>query len=117
MLQEDFVSRSIEVLGHLTAGEISTETEQPIVVEVGRQNLEFEKLDLDEEMLGKIASATGGRYVHVTTADYVVDELDRSHRKKRVQMERSLAPPVLLWVLFVVMLTTEWVLRRRFQLR
>ena len=98
-------------------GELTTETDQPLVVEVGRQSLEFEKLDLDEKMLGRIAAATGGRYVHVTTADYVVDELDRSHRKKRVQMERSLAWPVPLWILFVAVLTTEWVLRRRFQLR
>jgi len=98
-------------------GELTTETDQPIVVEVGRQNLEFEKLDLDEEMLGRIASATGGRYVHLTTADYVVDELDRSQRKKRVQMERSLAWPVPLWALFVAVLTTEWILRRRYQLR
>ena len=97
--------------------ELTTETDQPLVVEVGRPNLEFEKLDLDEQMLGRIASATGGRYVHVTTADYVVDELDRSHRKKRVQMERSLAWPFPLWTLFVAVLTMEWVLRRRFQLR
>ncbi len=106
-----------EIMLEARLGELTTETEQPLVVEVGRKSLEFEKLDLDEQMLGRISSATGGRYVHVTTADYLVDELDRSQRKKRIQMERSLAWPLPLWTLFVIVLTTEWVLRRRFQLR
>ena len=47
-------------------------------VEVGRPNLEFEKLDLDEKMLGRIAADTGGRYVHITTADHLIDQLDRT---------------------------------------
>ena len=39
------------------------------MVDVGRPNLEFEKLDLDEKMLGRIAADTDGRYMHISTAD------------------------------------------------
>lgn len=93
---------------------------EKMLVEVGRPQMEFERLDPDEEMLGAIASKSGGRYFHVTTADYLLDQLDRSLRKRRRQI---IFPhynwPLLLptWMLFVGILTTEWVLRKRFQLR
>ena len=93
---------------------------EKIMVEVGRPNMEFEQLDLDEDMLGEIASITGGRYFHITTADYLIEQLDRSLRKRR---ESFTFPhyrwPMLVptWLLFTAVLTTEWILRRRFQLR
>ena len=97
-------------------GEMTVEAEK-LTIEVGRPYLEFEKLDLDEELLARIASETGGRYMHISTADGLIDQLDRTERKKRVQFERQLAPSLPLWILFVGLVTTEWVLRRRFQLR
>ncbi|GAB6165819.1 glutamine amidotransferase [Thermostilla marina] len=104
----------IEVTALLGDQELKAEK---IVVEVGRPYLEFEKLDLAEEMLAQIAGESGGRYVHISTADHLIDQLDRSVRKKKVYVERPLFWPPLFWALFVVVLTTEWVLRRRFQLR
>jgi uncharacterized membrane protein len=86
-------------------------------VDVGRPNLEFEKLDLDERMLTRIASDSGGRYVHISTADHLVDQLDKTQRKRRLYQERRLYWPPGLWVIFVSVLTVEWVLRKRFQLR
>jgi uncharacterized membrane protein len=86
-------------------------------IEVGRPNLEFEKLDLDEKMLSRIAADTGGQYVHISTADHLIDQLDRSQHRKTVYIEHRLYWPLGYWVLFVAVLTTEWVLRRRYQLR
>jgi uncharacterized membrane protein len=94
-----------------------TLTSDEMAVEVGRPNLEFEKLDLDEKTLGRIAANTGGRCVHISTADHLIDQLDRTQRKRRVYLERPLFWPPLFWTLFVGLLTTEWILRRRFQLR
>ncbi len=85
--------------------------------EMGRPNLEFEKLDMNENLLVKIAAATGGRYKHISTADDLIEQLDRSQQKRREYFARPLFDPPLFWVLFVCLLTTEWVLRRRFQLR
>ena len=72
-------------------------TAEKQVVDVGRPNLEFEKLDVDEKTLAKIAAATGGRYVHISTANHLMDQLDRSQRKKTQHFEKPLfsAPAVL----------------------
>jgi len=90
---------------------------EKIVVEVGRPYLEFEKLDLDEKTLTQIASDTGGRYAHISAADHLIDQLNQAERKKRIYIEQPLFWPPLFWAMFVAVLTTEWVLRRRFQLR
>lgn len=92
-------------------------TAEKVYVEVGRPYLEFEKLDLDEKTLARIAADTGGRYAHISSADYLVDQLDQTQRTKRIYVEQPLFWPPLFWALFVCILTVEWVLRRRFQLR
>ena len=88
-----------------------------IAFEVGRPDLEFEKLDLDEKMLARIAADSKGRYFHITTADLLLSQLDRSQRKRSEYVERPLYSPPLFWTLFVGVLTVEWVLRRKYQLR
>ncbi len=95
----------------------TTLNSQPLPVEIGRPNLEFERLDLDEKLLGQIAAETGGRYLPISAADYLIDQLDRTQRKKTLLVERRLYWPPGFWVLFVAVLTTEWLLRRRYQLR
>ena len=107
---------SYEIVLEARLGELAL-TADPIAVEVGRPNLEFEKLDLDEKMLGQIAATSGGRCVHISTAAHLIDQLDRTARKKRVYLEKPLFWPPLFWALFAGLVTTEWVLRRRFQLR
>jgi len=89
----------------------------PLAVEVGRPNLEYEKLDLDEKLLAEIASSTGGRYFHISAAGNLLEQLNRAARKKRVYTEQPLYSPFWLWTAFVGVLTAEWILRRRFQLR
>ena len=107
---------SFQVETSARIGEL-TVTAQKNTFEVGRPNLEFEKLDLDEKMLTSIASETGGRYYHITTAGHLIDQLDGTGRKKRIIMEQRLYWPPGFWLVFVAVLTTEWVLRRKWQLR
>jgi len=99
-----------------TIGQITVSSEK-LVVEAGRTNLEFERLDLNEKLLARIASESRGRYVHISVADNLIDQLDRSQRKRRLVVERQLYWPPVLWTMFVAILTTEWILRKRFQLR
>lgn len=105
-----------EIVVSARMGEQSLECEK-IVVEVGRPNLEFEKLDLDEKMLGRIAADAKGRYVHISTAGQLIDQLDKTIRKKRLYFEKPLFHPQVFWVIFVGAMTLEWVFRKRFQLR
>ena len=86
-------------------------------IEVGRPDLEFEKLDLNEKLLGQIAADANGRYMHITAADHLIDQLDRTQRKKQIALERPLYNPPVFWMLLVTLLTTEWALRKKFQLR
>jgi hypothetical protein len=105
-----------ELIVEARLGELTVASEK-ILAEVGRANLEFEKLDLDERTLSAIATAAHGQYVHLSTADHLIDRLDRSQRKKTVFVEHRFYWPPGFWALLVGVLTTEWILRRRYQLR
>jgi uncharacterized membrane protein len=105
-----------EVIVEARVGETVVNAE-PMTVQVGRPNLEFEKLDLDEKTLANIASETGGRYVSLASADYLIDQLDHAQRKKNVRIEQRLYWPPGFWAMFVIVLTAEWTLRRKYQLR
>ncbi len=95
----------------------STLTSEKFSFEVGRPGLEFEKLDLDEKTLARIAADSKGRYFHITTADLLLSQLDRSERKCSQYVERPLYSAPLFWTFFVGVVTVEWVLRRKYQLR
>jgi uncharacterized membrane protein len=88
-----------------------------LTAEVGRPNLEFDRLDLDEKMLTNIAAAAGGRYAHVSTADRLIEQLDRREVRRRVDLEQPLVWPPGYWAACVAALAGEWALRRRYQLR
>lgn len=90
---------------------------EKITAEVGRPNLEFDRIDLDDVTLTKLAAAAGGRYQHLSTADRLVDDLDRRQRKSRVALEQPLSFPAPYWSLFVGVLAAEWLLRKRYRLR
>lgn len=113
---EPRVAGSYEIVVEARVGETSLKADK-IPLEVGRPNLEFEKLDLDEKTLERIAADTGGRYVPLATADHLIDQLDRKQQKKTERIEHPLYWPPGFWGLFVVVLTTEWILRRKYQLR
>ena len=105
-----------EIVVESRVGQLTISTDK-MAVEVGRPRLEFEKLDLDEKMLGQIASKSTGYYVHITTAGELVERFDRTKQKRRDYNEIRLWWPLPFWVLFVGVLTAEWILRKRYQLR
>jgi uncharacterized membrane protein len=92
-------------------------TAEPIEVEVGRANLEFDRLDLDADLLTRIAGAAHGQYRHIAAADSLLDRLDRTERMRHLSLETPLYRPGPFWFLLVGLLAAEWFLRRRSQLR
>ncbi len=90
---------------------------EKMIIDVGRPNMEFDRLDLNEDLMSKIANASGGRYAHITTADFLIDQLNRDLMKRKIIEQVPLAPPLAFWAVFVVLLTLEWALRRRYHLR
>jgi len=83
---------------------------------------EFDRLDLDEHGLKRLASATKGIYVHVSK----IEDLFRGLEARL--LERSGYREVdfyegqhrmflgVLWALLIVLITCEWLLRKRWQL-
>jgi uncharacterized membrane protein len=92
-------------------------TADKLAAEVGRPNLEFEKLDLDDKLLARLAAYTKGRYLHISSADLLLDQLDRSTRSRSEFTEGKLYNPPLFWAMFVGVLSLEWILRKKYQLR
>lgn len=90
---------------------------EKMILEIGRPNMEFDRLDLNESLMMQIANATGGRYSHITAADHLVEQLNRAVLKRKIIETIHLAPPLFLWILFVTFLSVEWLARKRFHLR
>lgn len=105
-----------EIIVEARVGEASLSAEK-MVVDVGRPNLEYDRLDLDDRLLMQIAEVAGGRYQHISTADRLIDELQRKEEKRRVYLEQPLYFPAAYWVVFAVALVSEWALRKRYRLR
>ena len=110
---EESGTYSIDV--EATIGEYPLAAER-INVQVGHPDMEFERLGLEERTLERIAARSGGRYLHITTADSLIEQLDAKRKKQRVTTQRPLYWPPGFWLLFALVLSGEWVLRRRFQL-
>jgi hypothetical protein len=105
---------TIKVMAPLTTGFLKAD---PLAIEVGRPNLEFDRLGLDDKTLAAIARASKGQYAHVSTADRLIDQLRRRQQSRLIQYEVRLYWPPLLWLAFVGVLTTEWIMRRKYMLR
>jgi uncharacterized membrane protein len=113
---EPKVSGTYEIVVEAKLGNAQLKAEK-VVTDVGRANLEFDRLDLDEKMLTRISESSGGRYRHISTADHLLDELDRKAQRRRVALEQPMSWPAPFWVAFVGLLAAEWVIRKRCQLR
>lgn len=91
----------------------------PVVVEAASK--EMEQLARNDALLRDLAVVTGGRYADLTALPDVIDDLiDRQRRlagpPPRPDIHRLYHFPVL-FIAFVVLLTAEWLLRRRWQLQ
>ena len=75
---------------------------------------EFSRLVVDEQSLRKAADLSGGKYYTLETVSELTGDLPRPHQTTSEQFPaRSLWNTHMAMALFVVVLTTEWLLRRR----
>ena len=77
---------------------------------------EFDKLDIDEDMLKKIADNTGGRYFSIINVEQVADVLEQRLNEKSLHIEFPLWNGPLFFLLFIGLITGEWLLRKARQL-
>lgn len=80
-------------------------------------NVEFDDPRMNEDLLKQIAQRSGGRYVPLDKMDTIVADIPDRRETTVVQ-----GRPIALWdtnrtlALFVLLLTAEWALRKRFRL-
>jgi hypothetical protein len=95
--------------------------EVKLTFRVGKPNLEFEQLDLDERLLKRIADDTRGRYYDLAVIDELVSSLVAERRKKSTSRELRFYPDTggkgwILVLLFMGAVSAEWLIRKRLQL-
>ncbi len=106
-------ARAVEVDGERIA-------EDEIAVTVAERSPESQAVALDAELLRSLAEASGGRYVRLEALPELIDRLAETaggagvgEPTRRVRLYHF---PALLGAL-IVLLTAEWILRRRWQLQ
>jgi hypothetical protein len=77
-------------------------------------SIEMDNVDLDEDRLGAIAAASGGRYYHSPpTAEAVARDIRGTLAGLRRREETRLVNAPLFFLLFVLLTGGEWALRKR----
>ncbi|MFH0965016.1 MAG: glutamine amidotransferase [Planctomycetota bacterium] len=90
--------------------------EATVTFQVGKPNLEYEELNLNDEELRKVASETGGRYYYLSNANELLLDLASKEQANRISGYLKLYHLPALFFVFVGLLTAEWILRRKWQL-
>ncbi|MCK4627234.1 MAG: hypothetical protein KAV00_18115, partial [Phycisphaerae bacterium] len=100
-------------------GEIIGTDQLPLIV--AAHSKETDRLARNDVTLRAIAKIRDGRYVELTKLPEVVDELIRQRAASMPpappEKQYSLYNFTLLFLAFVALLTTEWILRRNWQLQ
>ena len=87
--------------------------------EVGVENAELRRIDLDEDNLRAIASASGGEYVPlVEFPSWAAAQKSAGETEQVIEVLNLRQPRVLypLFILFVALMTAEWAWRKRLEL-
>jgi len=84
---------------------------------VGGADREFADPRLNEALLRRVARQSGGRYVRAADASHVADWLKQSSPQNAAPERRDLWHEPWAFALIVLLLSAEWILRRRWGLR
>jgi len=87
---------------------------------VGKPMVEYEKLDLNEEFLKNLALSTRGKYYPLVSAEQLAQGLIKgqkvSKEVRKIGPWRRKSFMGILFGLFVLFITIEWILRKRYEL-
>ena len=87
--------------------------EAVIGLRVGEPTREFERLDLNEQSLRNVASASRGRYLPLLSFNRL-PEIIRSRQEEQTEpVELALWNSGLLFFVFLLLVSAEWILRKR----
>jgi len=87
---------------------------------VGKPMVEYEKLDLNEDLLKKLALSTGGKYYSLVNSEQLAQDLVETQKVSREV--RKISPwnkplyMAIFFAIFVALISIEWILRKWHQL-
>lgn len=83
---------------------------------VGEASIEFDRTRMNQTMLTRLSAMTGGRFYRVEEADQLLDDLSFPDITIQVTQDIQIWNHPLVLILFILLLTAEWLLRRRYGL-
>ena len=86
---------------------------KPLEFRVSTTSVEFQRTEQDRDALTRIARRTGGDYVAPAEAAGLADKLNLEPRRVPVVSESVLRASVPLFLLLLILLAAEWLLRKR----
>jgi uncharacterized membrane protein len=101
-----------EISSSVTDREGKTE-QKSVGIAVGRRFIEFENPDLNDELLRRIAADSGGKYYAYHEASRLLRDIEVIASAHSEEREVSIWDTPLFFLLFLVLATAEWVLRKR----
>jgi uncharacterized membrane protein len=109
---------ALRVAATLAGGKVAGADELSVLV--APYSSEMQNLSRNSELLGKLAQISGGRYADIGGFADLVDQIIDRQKGKAVALPEPqvhhLYNFVLLFVIFAALLTSEWMLRRSWQL-
>lgn len=100
----------VEVLAHMPDGKYIGGASSAFLVT--QEHLEFTRPDLQEKLLRRIATVTGGKYLHLSDAENLADELSVTETTFSKIVDRDIWDAPFLYGLILVLLSIEWFTRR-----
>ncbi|MEK6675711.1 MAG: hypothetical protein AABZ47_08660, partial [Planctomycetota bacterium] len=94
----------------------ATESPPTVLIRVEQPNLESRRPEANHELLQRITEATGGRFLEPDQLESELGAIPDRNVQIPDDVVESLTDAPLPYVLFCVLITVEWVLRRRFGL-
>jgi hypothetical protein len=88
-------------------------TSRPVEIKVSSVSVEFQDVCQDDEVLAAIARRSGGRYLQLPAAASLSDLLPLQSRQVATITELPLRTSLLIFVMILVLLSLEWIIRKR----
>ena len=79
---------------------------------VSKNHIEFQRPDLQEPLLKRISEISGGKYLHISAADNIADELAVAKSSYSKTVERDIWDSPAIFFAVLLLLAAEWITRR-----